>query len=271
LSTNIWSKIVELGDYVFGITKAKYLTIAPTNIRKKKMQEIEELAEHLKMRKLMHCPWCTSNGEVFAGGRRITALKKIDPEREVVCIIEDCDENDQKMWSLIENVHIVKVSSEEMGKTAKELHEAGISIRKIAEELGISKDIVHKWTQTLRLPPQYSELKPEVERLPARKKKPVATTLRETKMPKKKAKELVDAAKELPSDMLRTYSTVAKEGGHIEPSVVKKMAKKKAEYITFTIAMPKSLYKKILDLSKAQSWDFNETIWKLLRKGLESL
>jgi transposase-like protein len=175
------------------------------------------------------------------------------------------------MWSLVENVHIVKVSSEEMGKAAKELHEAGMSIRKIAEELGISKDMVHKWTQTLRLPPQYSELEPEVERLPTRKKKPVTTTLKETKMSKKKAKELVDAAKELPSDVLRTYSTVAKEGGHVEPSVAKKMAKKRTEYVTLTIALPKNLYKKILNLSKAQSWDFNETLWKLLKKGLESL
>jgi len=152
--SGIWTARVRILDYTLGITKVKYLRISMHNIRKSKpLEGIEKFSKHLKIFKLLHYPWCTSDGQVYEGGRRVRSLQQADPDRYIICVIEDRKDEYQKLFSMAGNIFHTMPETRDLARACRELKQQGWTARSIAQYLGISDSTVHDWCLSDRLPP----------------------------------------------------------------------------------------------------------------------
>lgn len=132
-----------VGNKTFAWAKVKVLKVSKYNVRPEitpeEKEEIKEsLAKSIKELGLQQLPVCTSQGEVFIGGRRMLAFKELGEEWMLV-EIREAEPFEQMIASYTENFHRKEPDWMNEGKLFKEMCETGqVSERELAKKLGIN-------------------------------------------------------------------------------------------------------------------------------------
>ena len=138
---------IKLGGKTFALIRVKDAKISKYNVRKepdKLEREVikETLAKSIKELGLQQMPVCTSEGEIFVGGRRYIAYDELQEEWMAV-EVRDLLPVDQMMASWTENFHRKEPDYWNEGRLFKKMITlGGVSIRSLAERLGVSEPYV---------------------------------------------------------------------------------------------------------------------------------
>lgn len=137
----------QVGNKVFAWARVKDLKVSPYNVRPEVTEEEREeirssLAKSIKELGLQQIPVCTSNGEVYIGGRRLIAHDELGEEWMLV-EIRDATPFEQMIASYTENFHRKEPNYLDEGRLFLQMCElGGISKRKLAKKLGVSEGYV---------------------------------------------------------------------------------------------------------------------------------
>jgi len=137
----------QIGNKVFAWAKVKDLRISKYNVRpevsEEEREEIKEtLGKSIKEIGLQQIPVCTSEGEVYIGGRRLIAHDEIGEEWMLV-EIRDASPFEQMLASYTENFHRKSPDYWNEGKLFSQMIKLGkVSQRELAKKLGLSRPYV---------------------------------------------------------------------------------------------------------------------------------
>jgi len=164
---------IEIGPYKIGLIPVEIAQIAKTNTRIFQTEEmLEELMNNIDEIGLLHFPWCTSNGEIYCGGRRLRAFRKAIAQGKlslykkgskyyIPCIIHDCSKEEQVIISLSENFQYTPQHKDDVTKWIQWLLKRGWTLKKIAKKLGVTSAHLGRYLVREQLPEHVKKVLPE--------------------------------------------------------------------------------------------------------------
>jgi len=122
--------------------------------------ELQELANSIQERGLIQPIGVTPRGERFMvvfGDRRFLAHKLLE-KKDIMCRIEDIDDNQVAIDRAMENIQRVNLSAFEEGHIFKGLYErAGMNLDEISKAVGKSPGVVQRRMDIMRMPESFQK------------------------------------------------------------------------------------------------------------------
>jgi len=142
-------------DIKYKIKSVKDLTVSEQNVRKEGVDEdIDMYTSSIKKHGLIQPLVVDSKGRVFIGQKRLKALEKAGvekvlvievPEDVAVALEQKVTDEEALMRSIIENTVRKPVPMKDLQNAIRTLSEKYGSIKRVAEVMGISEDVLKIW------------------------------------------------------------------------------------------------------------------------------